>query len=304
MNARDDRWTAELALLGVCLIWGCNFAVMKSALDELQPFAFNAIRLTLSVLFLGLVHYRSGGHKATLPRGSWPRILGLGLLGYFGYQALFMTGLQRTPSGNSALILSSSPVFTVLIGYVLGERLRRRAVFGLAIALAGAMVIALEKGVDLGDRQMVGNLLTLGAAVAWGSYTALNRGMAGRLPAATLAFYSTSVTLPLHWALGWSDLGPLWRLELSTAAWSAIAYAGLLGTGWGYILWNVGLRKAGASHTAGFLNLVPVVALLVGWFVLGESVGWLQIVGGAAVLGGVWSMRRKPPILDGNDVVS
>ena len=81
MNARDDRWTAELALLLVCLIWGCNFAIMKSALDELRPFAFNAIRLTLSALFLGAVHYRTGGHRTVLTSGSWLQIFGLGMLG-------------------------------------------------------------------------------------------------------------------------------------------------------------------------------------------------------------------------------
>ena len=280
-------------MLGVCLIWGCNFAVMKSALHELHPFAFNAIRLSLSAIFLGAVHYRSGGHRTVLPKGSWLRIFGLGLLGYFGYQILFMTGLQQTRSGNSALILSSSPVYTVLIGYLLGERLRRRALVGLAIALFGAVLIALEKG---GDRTMLGSMLTLGAAVAWGSYTALNRGIAERLPAATLAFYTTSVTLPLHWILGFPELGPLWRFELSFEAWVSIGYAGFLGTGFAYVLWNIGLHKLGASHTAGFVNIVPVVALFVGWLMLDESVSSMQIAGGTAVLGGVWGMReaRKP----------
>ena len=82
-------------------------------------------------------------------------------------------------------------------GYLLGERLRRQAFVGLAIALAGAMLIALEKGLEVDDERVLGNLLTLGAAVAWGSYTALNRSIAERLPAATLAFYTTIITLPI-----------------------------------------------------------------------------------------------------------
>ena len=56
MRIREERWTAELALLVVCLIWGCNFAIMKTALADLHPFAFNTIRLTLSAVFLGASH--------------------------------------------------------------------------------------------------------------------------------------------------------------------------------------------------------------------------------------------------------
>lgn len=289
---QTGRFTAEFALLVVCLIWGCNFAVMKSALVELHPFAFNAIRITMSAGVLGAWHCASRNRRGPLPRGTWPKIFGLGLIGYFGYQVCFLTGLARTESGHSALILSSSPIFTVLIGVMLGERLRRRAWIGLAIALAGTVVIALEKAFGPGSQHLAGTVLTFGAACAWGSYTALNRGVARIVPPATLAFYTTVITLPLHWALGFQHLDSLWRFEISAHAWSAMTYSGLLGTGLAYALWNVGLDKVGAVHTAGFINLVPVIALATGWLALHERVSWIQIAGGAAVLVGVWNMHR------------
>lgn len=292
MPTQTGRLTAELALLVVCLIWGCNFAVMKSALGELHPFAFNAIRITMSAVFLGAWHYASRDGRRPLPKGTWPKIFGLGLIGYFGYQVFFLTGLARTESGHSALLLSSSPVFTVLIGVMLGERLRRRAWIGLAIAISGTVAIALEKGFDLSSQRLAGNLLTLGAACAWGSYTALNRGVAQSVPPATLAFYTTVVTLPFHWALGFGHLDTLWQFEISAHGWSAMAYSGLLGTGFAYALWNIGLDKVGAVHTAGFVNLVPVIALATGWLAMHERVSWIQIGGGACVLLGVWNMHR------------
>ena len=292
MSSKRARRTAELALLVVCLIWGCNFAVMKSALGELHPFAFNAIRMTMSGAFLGAVHYLRRTERRPLPRGTWPKIFGLALIGYLGYQMVFITGLKRVPSGNAALIVSSSPVFTLLLGFMLGERLRRQAWIGLLIAFAGAATIALEKGVDLGSELVLGNFLMLCAACAWGSYTVLNRGVAEIVPATTLAYYTTLVTVPFHWLIGLPHLEPLWRNEISLSTWIAIAYAGLLGTGCAYILWNVGLKHVGAAHTAGFINLVPVIALFIGWFVLGESVSIIQIAAGACVLGGVWGMRR------------
>ncbi len=292
MRIREERWTAELALLVVCLIWGCNFAIMKTGLADLHPFAFNTIRLTLSAVFLGAVHYRGGGHRLELSRRSWIHMFFIGLIGYFGYQVFFMTGLARTESGNTALILSSSPIFTALIGFMLGERLRRLAWIGLAVASVGTAVISLQGDLDFGSRATTGNILILCASCAWGSYTALVRGLAERVPAATLAFYTTAMTLPIHWIISFDKLGPLWSGSIPLHVWGSIVYSGLLGTGYAYVLWNIGLKELGASHTAGFINLVPVIALAVGWLALGEPITAFQIAGGALVLGGVWTMLR------------
>lgn len=284
------RWSAEFALLVVCLIWGCNFAVMKSVFDELHPFAFNAIRITLSTVVLGIWHHVKQKRLPPLPPGTWWKIFGLSLIGYFAYQVVFLLGLDRTPSGNSALIISSSPIFTALLGVFLGERLRRGAWLGLLIAFAGTTIIALQKGVEI-DNVLVGNLLSLAAAATWGSYTALNRGVAQLIPATSLAYYTTLITLPLHWVIAVPHLEPLADFSISTDAWLAIAFSGLFGTGLAYALWNLGIEQLGSSHTAGFVNLVPVIALFVGWVGLGEQVTSVQIAGGVFVLGGVWVMR-------------
>ena len=290
-DQNKPRWSAELALLVVCLIWGCNFAVMKSVFDELHPFAFNAVRLTLSTVVLGIWHHVKQKRLPPLPPGTWWKILGLSLIGYFAYQVVFLLGLKRTPSGNSALIISSAPIFTAMLGLFLGERLRRGAWIGLLIAFGGAIVIALQKGVELESGLLVGNLLSLAAAATWGSFTALNRGVAQLIPGASLAYYTTLITLPLHWLIALPHLDPFIELTVTSDAWLAIAFSGLFGTGLAYAFWNLGIERMGASHTAGFVNIVPVIALFVGWAGLGEPVSWIQIGGGLFVLGGVWVMR-------------
>lgn len=291
MESRD-RIRAELALLLVCLIWGCNFTVMKIALRELDPFAFNAVRISLSALLLWVLHLRERS-RPELNRADWLRIVGLSLLGYFAYQVLFLTGLARTTAANSSLLIASSPIFTGVLGFFLGERLRVRAWVGLTIACVGTAAIALQKGpVDFGGERLLGNLLSLGAAIAWGSYTALNRKSALVLPATSLAFYTTVVSLPLHLVLAWPHLDPIWNGSVGLGTWAAVTYSGLLSTGVAYALWNVGIRQVGASHTAVFVNLVPVIAVCIAWVWIGETVSTAQVVGGTAVLFGVWVMRR------------
>lgn len=292
MTRRDSRLTGELALLTLCLIWGCNFSVMKVALGELHPLAFNSIRITLSVVFLAIVHLATGAHRQRLPPGSWRKILGLGLLGNFAYQVLFMSGLARTSSGNAALLVASAPVFTFLLGRLLGERLGRSAWIGMFIAFTGTTCIALSRGVDLDDKLLLGNLLVLIAACAWGSYTVVNRGMSQAIPASTLALYCMGVVMPLHWLLGVPHLSPLWDWQISASSWLALFYSGILGTGLGLILFNVGLRRVGSAYTAGIISLVPVLALVVGALTLDEPVTTVKVVGGACVLGGVALLRR------------
>ena len=133
----------------VVLIWGINFAVMKAAVADLDPLVFNALRFTLSVAFLGLLVAReqpTPRPNAQPAHRKWWRILLLGLFGHFAYQTVFILGLERTTSGNSALLLSSSPLWTASLAHVVGwERMRRGAWFGLGLAFIGTAAIALVR---------------------------------------------------------------------------------------------------------------------------------------------------------------
>ena len=292
MTERRSNSRADVALLTVAVIWGFNFPVMRAALVDVHPFAFNSVRITLSALVLWAMHLRERP-KVPIPRELWPRIFGLSMVGYFVYQILFLTGLANTTAGSSSLLLASSPIWAALLLALLGERLQSVAWFGLALAFAGTTAIAAGSGdVELGGTRMLGNALSIAAAVAWGSYTVLNRSAAVAVSPTTLAFYTTAVTLPLHWLIGMPYYGELVDVEHPVRLWGAVFYAGVFGTGVAYALWNVGIRHVGAAQTAIYVNLAPIIAVVSGYFWLGESVGPIHIVGGALILGGLWVMRR------------
>ena len=295
-QASRSSKTAELALLAVCVIWGLNFSVMKLGLGELHPLGFNAIRLTISAVLLGAFHFASRARSQTLPKGSWKAIIGLSVLGYFGYQVVFMAGLARTASGNAALLLASAPAFTFVIARLFGDHPTARAWLGMLVAFAGTASIAWTREIDRGSDLLLGNVLVLLAAIAWGTFTFLNTNLAKTVAPASLAFLCTICVLPLHWALGAAHLQPLFDGMLSSRTWWTLLYSGALGTGLAVILFNIGLRGAGPSYTAGLISLVPVMAVFIGYLWLGEPLRGLQILGGACVLGGVWLIRtgRRP----------
>ena len=280
-----------------------NFAITKYAFSLLSPLVFNAARFTLSVVLLGLLWSREPApdRRAAAKSVGLATILRLGLFGHVLYQTCFVLGLDRTTSGNAALLIASAPLWTAVVGKAMGiERLGRGAWLGLVLAFAGAVALVLVRGgVGVEGARLDGNVITFFAAAAWGVYTAWSRPALTDISSTGLAFLSMAVALPFLWVVALPELLALDLVALAEdprlgELIGALLFSGVFSTGLAYVLWNAGVRHVGASHTAVFANLVPIVALGTGAAFLGEGVSELQLLGGGLVLAGVWLVRRRP----------
>lgn len=294
--AMTSESRARLAIGGVVLIWGANFAVIKTALVDLHPLAFNALRFPLASLTLW-AFWRRSGRRLPFGRGDAWTLIGLGILGHVAYQPLFIFGLDRTLAGNSSLLLATVPVWVALLSVVLGhERLPVRTWVGIGVSLVGIGLVVRggSAAVGFGHSTLAGDLLTLAAAIVWAAYTVLSTPMVrrhGALPVTAVTLWIGTaglVALGIPWLAGtsWDTVRP--------GSWAGVGYAGALGLGVAYLLWYTSVRHVGSSRTAIGSNLVPVVALLVAWPALGERPTGLQLAGAAAILGGVTLARRIP----------
>src|SRR3954451_534289 len=146
-------WT-ESSLSLMVLVWGVNYAVVKHALGQIDPLAFNAIRFCIASAFVYVV-LRSQGELGRPERADIPRIIGLGILGNVLYQGCFVLGLARTPAGTASLILAVSPVMTALLSALTGhERPGWRTWSGGAVAIAGIAFIT-GRGISIGTHREV-----------------------------------------------------------------------------------------------------------------------------------------------------
>jgi len=303
LSSEGSALRADLALLSVALIWGINIPLSKYALGFLDPFAFNALRLTLSALVLGWLDHRErrGTKAAAVP---WVRVVLVGLLYCFAYQILFILGMANTTAGNTGLLIASSPLWTAVIAALTRlERLRPGAWLGLVLAILGTALVTLgpalgdadlaAAGISFSSGHLVGNLLVLVAAMTWAWSTVLSKPMLRDLSPTRLAYLFTAVTLPLHFLVAIPSAAATVRFEAPAGVWGVVAYAGLLSTGVAYAFYNFGVRKVGASHTAIYTNLVPLVALLLSWLALHETIPAAQPGGGALLPGGLVVMRRS-----------
>jgi drug/metabolite transporter (DMT)-like permease len=287
-------WT-DLSLVGVAVIWGINIPVMKTGLEQLDVFVFNAVRLTISALTLALFAANER-RRGTLPK---PGLTFKQLLTFAGmisavYQVLFLLGVSFTTSGNTALIMATVPMWTALLARVfLHEKLRKLAWWGLSVALIGTVIVAFQKGdVTAGLETLWGNLLMLGAAWLWSSGTVYSRPLLTRISPLQLSAWASVLALPVHWLLAAGRYEVSFPALQSVNLWLIILYSGVLSSGLSLPMWNYGVRQAGAAHAAVIQNLIPVVAIIAAWLSRGEPVTQAQILGGSLILSGVIMVRR------------
>lgn len=293
MPEQSQGILADLELVLVAVIWGVNFSVVKVVLEELDPLALNALRFPLAAgaLAIGL-RFVPG---PLLPRRQdVGRVLLLGVVGNVAYQLCFIFGLDWTLAGNASLLLSTTPVWTLVFSAVSGhERPTSSAVLGVLATLVGIAFVVLGRGdaLSLASGTLAGDLLILAGSMLWALYTVAGRVPVDRYGPLRLTTWALCVGTPVLVAMGLPSLVTTDLGGISPGAWGGVVYAGLLSVGLAYLLWYRGVRKLGNSRTAIYSNLVPVMALFTAWLWLGEMPTALQLVGAAIILSGLTLAR-------------
>jgi len=303
----------------MAVIWGTNFTVVKTAFRDLDPQAFNALRMIIaSAAFLGVmggirlarrVRATPGGRRGALPAhivsifqtparvtpGEWVRLAGLGLVGHVAYQYFFIGGLARSTVANSSLILASTPVVIACAGAIAGhERVGRLHWFGAAVSAFGIYLVV-GSDVALGSQALAGDVMTFAAVCCWAAYSLGGRTLMAR--------HSPVAVTGLSMALGTIVYVPLMWPRVVLTDWAAVppgtlvllVYSALFALCVAYTIWYVAVRQIGSARTAVYSNLVPIVAMTAAVVFLDEPLDARRVLGAAAVLSGVALTRASGP---------
>lgn len=285
--------STDLMLLLMTLIWGSNFAVIKYSLEDFLPFSFNGLRFAMASVAMLMAILLTGNNLKVSSGDGW-RLFGLGLLANTVYQSLFIIGMNSTRTGNAALIVSTTPLFTAVI-----SRIRKQEYFtasgiaGLVLAFAGIVLIILSSHdeIEIG-KTVLGDCLLLGATLSWALYTVGTKRFMhkyGAMKATALMMITGTpilllISAPSFLRQDWPAIRPL--------AWGGLTFSALLAIALAYIIWNHSVRKIGSTRTAIYSNIVPVVAMLVAWVALGEMPTFGQFAGAIIIFTGLYLVRR------------
>jgi drug/metabolite transporter (DMT)-like permease len=286
----------DFLLLLMTVIWGTNYSIVKHAFREIDPQAFNAGRMTIaSAVFLVLIvaarRLRTRASivftPAPLTRSDWKWLIGLGIVGHFLYQCLFIGGLARTSVANSSLMLGATPVVIALITAALGnDRIGPLHWAGAALSVAGIYVVV-GAGAQLGGPHMTGDLMMAAAVFCWATYTIAARRLMERHSPVGVTGISMIVGSVLYVVLFNARIRATDWTAVSAATWLAILYSALFALCIAYTIWYAAVREIGSARTSVYSNLVPLVAMLTAIIFLGEPVVPTKLAGAAAVLIGV-----------------
>lgn len=260
---------------------------MKAANVEIPPIAFAFLRFgSAALLLLVFLRWREG--SIAVPWPALRRILLFGGIGFGVYQILWPTALQTIPAGDSAFIIAATPVLTALFAVRAGtDTLTARKLIGALISFVGVgIVVAGGPGLNLAA-SLVGDLLTLAAAVCWAIYTSFGpAAMASWSPLRTTAWGMVGGTIVLAPIGLWQAASVDWS-SVSSAAWLGFAYSTVLAAGVANVIVFHAIRLLGPTRITALQFLVPFIAVLLGAFFLHEPVTVAQLGGGAVIIGGV-----------------
>ena len=285
-------WADAGALLAV-FVWGVSFPVLKGLMTVMSPLTLMVARGLVSCLVLAIALRRTGGWRAPTAEDV-PALLAAGLIGFTVTQMYYSWGLHLTTASHSGLIFTITPLFVSGMSQALGHvRLGRLDMLGLALGVMGAgLIIGWPASGAAGGASVLGDLLTVGAAITWGVWTILAAPILQRRGTLAGTFWITLTgTLGLvPFALP-GLLGQDWRLPWW--AFVGVIYAGAAGGALGSLLWYAAVRRLGAARTAIYANMESFFAVLAAALLLGERVAVTSLVGGAAVVAGVLLTRRR-----------
>ena len=302
MTNRAARWGYPLVLLAAAL-FGLNAGVSRIPLRGGTPTdTFTTVRITLAFLAFVLIALLVDRSALRIPRGrALLLITGLGIVGFAGVQWTYNVAINRLPLGIALLLEYLGPVLVVLwVRFARREHVHPRMWPALVLAVGGLAVVSqVWQGLTLDG---LGVTMALGAAVCFAAYFLLGEhigsdevsaDVGGPLHVILWAFAAATVMMNLvqpAWtadALG-DEVSMLGRFaETTLPAWAAMAWVVLLGTVAPFFLLLLALRLLSATVVSVVAMLEPVVAALVGWGWYSETLNAVQLVGMAAVLGGI-----------------
>lgn len=269
------------------LAWGANAVVLKVLVAYLPPHAMNSLRTLIAALCFLLWWWFSSRQQL-----GWRDWLWIGAAGFVGntlYQQFFLEGVPRLPASYAALLNSTSALWVALLSvWWLREPLKPLRLAGLLLSLLGVGLLAMGHP---SPSQLAGVGFMLLAALSWAIYTVSARVLAKgyKLLTWTALGFALGVAPYFVWhapqAFSTPLSAPVW-------VWILLVLSALLAVVLAFSAWMHAVRLLGPVRVAVFGNLTPIVGVLLGVLLLGESFSGLALLGGALTVAGIALAQR------------
>lgn len=283
-------------LLFTSFLWGGNFVVGKFMVGHASSMTLTSLRWIVAVICLiPLVYWRE---RKLLParKALLPLVL-MGVTGVVLFNLFMFWALERTSATNVGLLSTLNPVSIAVFSFVLlRERLHPLQGLAMLLSLSGVLVVLSHGDLSkvLGLQFNQGDLWMVAAVAMWGLYSVCAKWAMRYVSALMSTLYSGLFGVLMLLPFNLSDF----TVQDSNAVfWGAVLYIGVLSTVGAMVFWNIGVQKLGGTSAGMYLNFNPVFTAILAYLLLGEHLSWMQVVGSALVILGVYAFARAGRLL-------
>jgi drug/metabolite transporter (DMT)-like permease len=221
----------------------------------------------------------------------------IGIMGGSFYFFLQNTALNHTLAANVSILVSLSPIFTVILAQFFSRHNEKLGLFvyiGSLVAIAGVVLVVLNGSLNF-HLNPLGDLLALAAGLAWAVYSILIKKYTEQYDnfivtrRVMLWAFITGVPLMLLTG-GMPDLRPLFTQTDALLSW---LFLGILGNAVCFAIWNIAFQRLGVVVTNNYLYASPFVTMVVGWLLLDEKISLMGLIGAVLITAGVFLAQRE-----------
>jgi drug/metabolite transporter (DMT)-like permease len=285
----------HILLLWGTVFWASNIVAGKEAVSGFGAMGLAQLRLAGGAfLFVTLFLAWRGRPELRLSGRRWLALIAVASNGMTLNQICFINGLARTSVAHTGLNVALGPVMVLAFSCLMRlEPLTLPKFTGMLISFGGVAILTLGGGEKGSAAHWQGDLIVLAGTVSFAYYTIQLKALANQydsLSLNTMTFTIGSLLMVPFAAR--SVLNIRWA-SVTLTAWGSLAFMVVLGTVVAYLFYAFALTELSASRVAAFAYLQPVVAALLGAWLLGERITPRVVAGGALILLGVYLAERE-----------
>jgi len=289
MENNSTKWYL-LGFLGC--VWGSSFILMQLGLQGVNSIQLGSLRILFAALFLMIVGFKQ---IAKIPLYKWKYIALTSVFGTFVPAYLFAIALSKIDGSVSAILNSLTPLNTLLVGlFFFGLDVQRRQIFGVIIGFIGCVLLVLFGDGENTTENYYYAILIVIASIFYGiNVNLIKKYLSDLKPLAISTGNFVVMFVPALFVLYFSGFFDIVHQEKVQTSLGFIVILGIVGTGFSNILFFKLIQLSSPVFASSVTYIIPVVAIMLGYLFMNETLSIVQVIGAFVVLVGVYFSSKK-----------
>lgn len=287
----SNRQKGIIAMLVAVFVWGISFINIRVAMGVMGAMTLGGLRFMMATLILFII-MKMLKVDLKINKKDLPLFIiaaGIGITVYFYFEN---NGVKYTSASIASIIIGAIPVFSVIAEVLIYKKKMTKVLVGSVIL--SVIGVGMIVGLDLQDLEnggsIIGYLMMFGAVISWIIYSIANKPLFERYDQGVITFYQSLIGLLFFlpfMPFETNQWDKIFTMNIFLHVFFLAAFASALG----FYLYLKGLDYLGISESSIYINLIPVVTVIISFFWLGETLSLMQLVGGGLVIASVYIMN-------------